>query len=315
MLNHTAPVNAATRARVEAAVAELHYVPNDLARSFRFKRTQTLALVLSDITNPFWTRVARGVEDVARRAGYSLILCNTDENEAIQAETVGLLLQKQVDGLLLVPRSSGTELVEFIRRQRVPVVILDRRVPGVPADTVRGDSEGGAYQLTRHLLQLGHRRIALLSGPADLPTAADRAAGFQRAMHEAGCLPEALVLYGEYTYASGMALARQALAASPCPTALFAGNNLIATGALHAARAAGFEVPSRLSLACFDDFPPELLVEPFFTSAMQPAYQLGCQAASLLLERLAAPDPTPPCEIVLPVEIVTRRSTGPPPPT
>ena len=188
VLNNTGPVNVETRARVEKAIAQLNYVPNVLARSFRFKRTNTLALVLTDITNPFWTRVARGVEDTARKAGYSVILCNTDENEIIQSDTIHLLLQKQVDGILLVPRSEGAALVERIRQQGVPVVILDRRIEGLQEDIVRGNSLGGAYRLTQVLLALGHRRILLLSGPADVPTAADRAAGFQRAMQESRCL-------------------------------------------------------------------------------------------------------------------------------
>jgi LacI family transcriptional regulator len=325
VLNNAGPVNVETRARVEAAIAELHYVPNVLARSLRFKRTQTLALVLTDITNPFWTRVARGVEDTARRSGYSVILCNTDESESIQLETINLLLQKQTDGILLVPRRNGAALVERIRRQQVPVVVLDRRIPGLPVDIVRGDSEGGAYALTRLLLEQGHRRITLLSGPADVPTAADRAAGFRRALTEAGISlrpedapslsqagsGEGQVLFGEYSYASGKTLAAQALAAQPAPSALFAGNNLIATGALHAIMASGRQVPRDLSLVCFDDFPPELLVEPFFTTAAQPAYELGCQATRLLLERLSGESSGAPREIVLPVEIIARRSSRP----
>jgi LacI family transcriptional regulator len=309
VLNHTGPVQENTRLRVEAAVVELNYVPNVLARSFRSKRTLTLALALTDITNPFWTRVARGVEDTARRAGYSVILSNTDENEQIQLETVRLLLQKQVDGILLVPRGNGAELVEMIRRQQTPVVVLDRRIPGVEVDIVRGDSFGGAYRLARHLLEQGHRRVALLSGPADVSTAADRVAGFQQAMTEAGC-QDCRAWFGEYSYASGGELAWQALESSPPPTAFFAGNNLIAMGALRALQAAGKRVPEDVALVCFDDFPPELTVEPFFTTAAQPAYEMGARATRLLLERLAGTAPPESQEIVLPVEIVVRRSSG-----
>ena len=312
VLNHTGLVNVETRARVEKAIAQLNYVPNVLARSFRFKRTNTLALVLTDITNPFWTRVARGVEDTARKAGYSVILCNTDENEIIQSDTIRLLLQKQVDGILLVPRSEGAALVERIRQQGVPVVILDRRIEGLNEDIVRGDLLGGAYRLTQVLLALGHRRILLLSGPADVPTAADRTAGFQRALEESRCSNSCGVIYGEYAYASGFEMARQALNRSPRPTALFAGNNLIATGALHALQEAGLRVPEDISLVCFDDIPHELTIDPFFTTAAQPAYDLGSKATQLLLERLSQSDALPPREIVLPVEIITRRSTAPP---
>jgi LacI family transcriptional regulator len=314
VLNNAGPVNVETRARVEAAIAELNYVPNSLARSFRFKRTQTLALILTDITNPFWTRVARGVEDTARQAGYSVFLCNTDENEAIQLETVQSVLQRQVDGILLVPRGNGADLVARIRQQGVPVVVLDRRTAGLNVDVVRGDSEGGAYQLARVLLDLGHRHISLLSGPSDVPTAADRAAGFWRALSEAGKQAGGSVLYGEYSYASGFELARQALAAIPRASAFFAGNNLIATGALRAIQEAGLRVPQDLSLVCFDDFPPELMIEPFFTTAAQPGYEMGRQATRLLLDRLSGAISGAQHEIILPVEIIVRRSSGPRPP-
>ncbi len=315
VLNRTGLVSAETRARVEKVISEMNYVPNVLARNFRAKRTETLALVLIDITNPFWTRVARGVEDTARQAGYSVILCNTDENETIQSDTIRLLLQKQVDGILLVPRSDGAALVERIRQQGVPVVVLDRRIAGLNEDTVRGDSFGGAYRLAQVLFELGHRRITLLSGPADVPTAADRAAGFNQAVDENDCAGSCGIIYGDYTYASGSEMARQALNRSPRPTALFAGNNLIATGALRAVQAAALRVPLDISLVCFDDIPPELTIEPFFTTAAQPAYTLGSQATQLLLERLFQKAAAPPREIVLPVEIIVRRSSGPPPMT
>ena len=171
---------------MEAAIAEMGYVPNALARSLRFKQTKTLALVLSDITNPFFTTIARGVEDIANRNGFNVIFGNTDESESKQAEYLNILVQKQVDGVLLIPARSTEGPVAFLRNRGVPVVVLDRRVPECSADGVRGDSEQGAYELTKLLLGLGHRRIAILSGPPEVSTAADRVAGYQRALAEAG---------------------------------------------------------------------------------------------------------------------------------
>jgi LacI family transcriptional regulator len=310
VINNAGPVNADTRLRVEAAITELNYVPNTLARSFRSKRTQTLALILPDITNPFWTRVARGVEDTARQAGYSVFLCNTDEKEEIQLETVHSVLRRQVDGILLVPRRNGAELVTRIRQQDTTVVVLDRRVAGQAVDTVLGDSEGGAYQLTCLLLKQGHRYISLLSGPADVPTSADRAAGFFRAMSEAGLKEEGRVYFGEFTYASGIEMASQVLSTAPRATAIFAGNNLIGTGVLRTIQAANLHVPADISLVSFDDFPPDLTIEPFFTTADQPPYEMGRQATRLLLDRLSGVETGLPREIVLPVEIIVRRSSG-----
>jgi len=313
VINNSGYVGQETRARVEAAIAELQYVPNLLARSLRFKRTHTLALVLTDITNPFWTTVARGVEDAASARGFNVILCNTDESEAKQSEYLNVLLQKQVDGFLLVPARSTPDPIILIQSQRVPTVVLDRQVPGAQVDVVRGDSEGGAYQLVRLLLSLGHRRIAMLSGPVSISTAADRVAGYRRALQEAGLETQAeLVCYGEYTQESGYQMAQKALALTPRPTALFAANNFIAIGALRALREAGVRVPEDMALVSFDDIPPAFVIEPFLTVAAQPAYEMGRRATELLLARLSGQAPPESQEIVLPTEIIMRRSSGPP---
>ncbi len=311
VINNSGYVSQETRSRVEAAIAELQYVPNSLARSLRFKRTHTLALVLTDITNPFWTTVARGVEDAASQRGFNVILCNTDENEAKQSEYLHVLLQKQVDGFLLVPARSTPDPIALIQSQRVPTVVLDRQVPGAKVDVVRGDSEGGAYQLVRLLLSLGHRRIAMLSGPVNISTAADRVAGYRRALQEAGLEAQAeLVCYGEYTQESGYRMAQKALSLTPRPTALFAANNFIAIGALRALREAKVRVPEDMALVSFDDIPPAFVIEPFLTVAAQPAYEMGRRATELLLARLSGQAPPECQEIVLPTEIIVRRSSG-----
>ncbi len=312
VINNSGYVSPETRARVEAAIEELQYVPNSLARSLRFKRTHTLALVLTDITNPFWTTVARGVEDVASSQGFNVILCNTDESEGKQDEYLKVLLQKRVDGFLLVPASSTPEPIHLIQSQRIPVVVLDRRVPDVQVDVVRGDSEGGGYEITRLLLSMGHRRIAMLSGPKSVSTAADRVAGYRRALAEAGVPSDfEMAYYGEYTQESGYRLAKLALSASPPPTALFAANNFIAIGALQALREAGLRVPDDVSLVSFDDIPPAFVIEPFLTVVCQPAYEMGQAATQLLLSRLSGEAPEEPQEIVLPVEVIIRRSCCP----
>lgn len=312
VINNSGYVSEETRQRVEAAVAELQYVPNSLALSLRFKKTRTIALVLTDITNPFWTTVTRGVEDAASEQDFNVILCNTDESEAKQAKYLNVLLQKQVDGVLLVPARSTAEPVELIRKQGTAVVVLDRQVPQTQVDVVRGDSEGGAYQLVQHLIELGHRRIAILSGPAGVSTAADRVKGYRRAMAGANLDDhlEQLTYYGEFVKASGYAMMQQVLATKPRPTALFAANNFIAVGIIHAARDAGLQVPDDIALVTFDDLPSALMVDPFLTAAVQPGYEMGKCATELLLTRLAGQPAQTFREIVLPVEIVIRRSSG-----
>jgi LacI family transcriptional regulator len=312
-INDSGYVSVKTRARVERAVEELGYVPNRLARSLRLKRTQTLALVVTDITNPFWTTVARGVEDAAQDAGFNLILCNTDESEAKQEQYLDVLLQKQVDGILLVPARDNEALTGWIQRRAVPVVLLDRCVCSGQVDLVRGDSEGGAYQLVRHLISLGHRRIAVLSGPRDVSTAVDRVRGYAEALAEAGLEVRAdWVCYGQFSIESGYRVAQQVLTARPCPTALFAVNNFIAIGALRALRDAGLRVPEDMSVVAFDDLISGLVIEPFLTVADQPAYEMGQRAAGLLLARLSEPSANGYEEVVLPTEITVRASSGPP---
>jgi LacI family transcriptional regulator len=311
VINNSGYVSDETRQKVEAAVSELNYVPNTIARSLRLKQTHTLALVLTDITNPFWTTVARSVEDVANAAGFNVFLCNTDESVAKQDAYLRALLQKRVDGVLLVPAEMDVELLPWIQGQDTPIVVIDRRVAYASVDVVRCDAEGGAYQLVRHLLDLGHRRIAVLSGPREVSTAADRVAGYCRAMAEAGIEVEPDWLrFGRFTQASGYEMAQQLVRSEPRPTAMFGVNNFIALGALRALKEAGIRVPEDVSLVAFDDFASEFVVEPFLTVADQPAYEMGRRAAELLLTRLSGDGPDSYQKVVLPTRVIVRRSSA-----
>jgi LacI family transcriptional regulator len=310
VINNSGYVSNTTRGRVETAIDDLGYVPNRLARSLRLKRTHTLGLIVTDITNPFWPAVARGVEDTAHEADFEVILCNTDESEAKQERYLDVLLQKRVDGILLVPACASAALGEWIRNQTIPIVLLDRRVDCAKVDTVRGDSEDGAYQLVRHLISLGHERIAVLSGPQNVSTAVDRVAGYRRALAEAGLEARAeWVQWGRFSQASGYEATERLLATSPRPSALFAVNNFLAVGALRALRNAGLRVPEDMSVVSFDDLTSELVIEPFLTVAHQPAYEMGQRAAELLLDRLSGDSPNGYQEVVLPAKLTIRRSS------
>jgi LacI family transcriptional regulator len=312
VINHSGYTSQETRERVEQAVAELGYVPNVLARSLRFKKTRTIALVLTDITNPFFTTLARGVEDAASEQGFSVIFCNTDESEVDEAEYLNVLVQKQVDGLLWVPASCASKSAVFLQDRSVPFVVLDRRLPDVRVDTVRCDSEQGAYELTHHLITLRHRRIAILSGPPEVTTSADRVAGYRRALGEVD-ISEMRVYYGPFTQAGGYHMMHEALVVDPPPTAILAANNFIAIGAVQALREAGLCVPEDVSLVTFDDLPYAAVFEPFLTVANQPAYEMGRLATALLLQRLSGEGPPDVQQIILPMELIVRRSSGPPP--
>jgi LacI family transcriptional regulator len=312
VLNNSGYASEETRARVEAAVAELGYVPNTLARGLRSKRTNTLALVVTDITNPYFTLIARGVEDTASNSGYTVIFCNTDESESEEEKYLRILVQKQVDGVLLVPACSNSQSLKFLHSNEIPFVLIDRRVPGTQADLVRSDSEQGAYNLTRHLIELGHKRIVTVTGPREVSTSLDRASGYQRAMKEADLADLAQVYYGSFTQDSGYQLTCTALMLNPRPTAFLGGNNFISIGIFKALRDAGFSVPDDMSVVGFDDLPASLLINPILTVAAQPAYQMGSQATDLLLKRIAHELPEASQEIILPTEMIVRHSSSQP---
>jgi LacI family transcriptional regulator len=313
VINNSGYISQETRQRVLAAVEELGYVPNRLARGLRSRRSNVLALVLADISNPFFTLIARGVEDTASKQGYMVIYCNTDESEEEEQKYIDLLLQNRVDGILLVPAGNGMAALQATQRNNTPVVVIDRRIPGAEADSVRGDSFGGAYHLGRLLLELGHRRIALLNGPAGVSTADERRDGFYSALSEAGIsLEEQLLFSGRFTTESGRQMALQALAATPRPTALLAANNFIALGALQAVQECGLVVPQDIALVGFDDLPDSLVAFPFLTVAVQPAYEMAQKATELLLARLAGAGPAGLQEIILPTRLAVRQSSGGP---
>jgi LacI family transcriptional regulator len=313
VINDSGYVSPETRARVEKAISDLGYVPNRLAQGLRSKQTHTLGLVITDITNPFWTTVVRGVEDATHAAGFNVILCNTDESVEKQDKYVRVLLQKQVDGFIIVPARSSDEAVTLIEKAQVPLVVMDRKV-GMPVDTVRCDSEKGAYQLIKHLLDLGHRRIAVLSGAESVSTAVDRVRGYRMALYDAGFpIDETLIVKREFTQAAGYAMAQHILALEPRPTAIFAVNNFIAIGAFKALTEQNLRVPDDISMVAFDDLPPALVMKPFLTVAAQPAYEMGHRAATLLLDRLSGHLPGEVQSIVLPTELVVRTSTSAPP--
>jgi LacI family transcriptional regulator len=214
--------------------------------------------------------------------------------------------------VLLAPVTNDGTTVQMLLRQNVGVVVIDRKVKNIEVDTVRGDSIGGAYQLVRHLIDLGHRQIAALSGPANLSVSQDRVAGYAQALNEAGLtIDPSLVTFGDFTIESGRDRMQALLARRPRPTAIFAGNNFIAAGALTVMREAGLRTPEDISVVVFDDLPDPYVFEPKLTVAVQPAYELGQVAAQRLLQKINHPATkmNDVCDVILPVQIIIRQST------
>jgi LacI family transcriptional regulator len=311
VINATRPVSLGVQARVEAAMAELGFQPNALARSLRRKRTHTVGLIVPDSANPFFAEIGRGIEDTSFANGYSVMLCNSDGDPGRELLYMDLLAQKQVDGILLVPTGNQVQLAATLRTRNLPVVVIDRDVPGDPLDRAHIDNVAGGYLATRHLLDLGHRIIGYIGGPPHLSPAPDRSAGYRHALEEAGILVDPqLVAGGNFRDEGGYDGAAALLALPLRPTAIFAGNDLMAIGALAAACERGVQVPEELSVVGFDDIHLARYLNPPLTTVAQPKYELGVIAAELLIARLAQPD-LPPARRLLQAQLVIRQSTAP----
>ena len=312
VINNSGYVKDETRQRVEAAIAELNYVPNLLGQSLRNKQTNTIGLLIADISNPFWIPVIRGVESVASENGYNVILCDTDTSETKEMAHLENLLKKQVDGIVIAPIRNTPGPVAFTQKQNVPIVVVGYPMPNVDVDIVRCDTEEAAYDIVRVLLDLGHRRIAALTGPENIVTATDRVAGYKRALREAGiAIEDELIQYGHFLPEKGYEMAQKMLNLNPLPTAVVTGNNFIAIGATKALYEAGVRIPEDMSVVTFDGPPPDLVIDPFFTMVSQPGFEMGTQAANLILHRLAGEADTPCQEKILPTQIITYSSTAP----
>ena len=312
VINDSERVSPGTRKRVEDAISELGYVPSRLARGLSRQRTGTLAVIVPDVANPFFTAVVRAAEEVARRADYHVILCDTRADLSVERDVIEELIAHRVEGIVIAPVSdrSATHL-RRLAAFGVPFVLIDRTIPGVDSDVVLGDSSGGARQLVDHLVSLGHRRIGFIVESDDVSTARDRRKGYEAALNAAGiAFDPALVAHAAPDPSGGSAGMARLLELEERPTAVFTVNNLVALGAIEAVRAAGLEVPDDVALVCFDDIEYASRLYPFLTAMEQPAQTFGTLGTQLLLERIEGRGPERRHEVVLPGEFIIRKSCG-----
>ncbi|WP_347907567.1 LacI family DNA-binding transcriptional regulator [Pseudomonas grandcourensis] len=310
VVNKTRPVSEEVRIKVEAAIQTLDYVPSAVARSLKAKTTATIGLLVPNSLNPYFAELARGIEDYCERNGYCVILCNSDDNPDKQRSYLRVLLEKRIDGLIVASAGGDSGLVQGLKGVRTPMVIVDRGLDGVDADLVRIDHEYGAYLATRHLLELGHRDIATISGPENTSVAQMRLAGYRRALKESGVeVSPGRMLESDFTSTGGYGAAAILLESNP-PSAIFAANDMIGIGVLRAAAERNIRVPSELSVIGFDDIQMSRYVYPSLTTVGQSILQLGEMAAEVLLRRIATPGLATDQRIVTP-SIVMRESTAP----
>jgi LacI family transcriptional regulator/LacI family repressor for deo operon, udp, cdd, tsx, nupC, and nupG len=275
-------------------------------------KSHILGLIIPDIQNPFFAEVARGVEDVAYSHEYAVLLCNSDETAEKEKFYLETMRSEYVDGIILPPVDERDEAVAHLIKNNIAVVCVDRSVSTIPVDTVEVDNQNGAYEATKLLIKLGHRRIGFVSGRPNISTTRERRQGYEDALVAHGLtLDEGLVRVGDSKLDSGRVLTGELLDLPQRPTALFIGNNLMTLGALVAIHQRRLHIPSEIALVGFDDFPSAESLDPPLTVVRQPAYQVGRKAAELLLQRLAEPRQEP-FHIRLVPELVIRQSCGSP---
>ncbi|MQA03090.1 MAG: substrate-binding domain-containing protein [Streptosporangiales bacterium] len=308
VLNQRVEVAADLRDRVNAAVQELGYRPNGPARSLRKRATTVLGIIIPDVQNPFFTAMVRGIEDTAQRAGYSVVLANTDEDQDKQQRYLEVAAAEQLAGVVLAPARQSNRGLEVLVGQGIPVVTVDRRLRDGPVDSVVVNNHKAAKDATKHLIDRGRRRIGIVAGLLSTTTGARRLAGYKAALKQAGIeLDEELVAKADFRLEGGYQAAKQLLDRGR-PDAVFASNNLMTIGTLQALAEAGVAIPDDVAVVGFDDISWATALRPPLTAVRQPTYEIGARAAELLLGRVAG-DAAEPRHVVLSAELVVRGSS------
>ncbi|TCC45242.1 LacI family transcriptional regulator [Kribbella capetownensis] len=307
-LNGKATVDPDLAARVRTAATELGYQPNGPARALRRQEAAVVALIISDVENPFFTALARGVEDVAHEVGYSVVLCNSDENADKENRYIDVAIQERVAGVILSPSGTATSVAKLASRGTAYVAV-DRPLPEQDSDAVLVDTRQAAKQATAHLVAQGYERIGCITGPAGVRTADDRLAGYRDGLKAAKRRSTTrLVRRSEYKAAGAHRAALELLSQAEPPDALLIANSAMAVGVLQALQERGIRAGREVGLVAFDDAPWAELVDPPLSVVAQPAYEIGTVAARLLLARIAD-NSRPPTTTTLGARLIERASS------
>lgn len=323
VLNNSGPVAAERRARVMDAVQVLNYAPNESARGLKRRSSPTIGLVIPELSNPYFAMIAEGVERTASSYDALVVFCAPEATGESDSFNGRLLRSQRLSGIIFLSGASTNAPSLLSLAPLGPIVLVDEQLPGFDLPAVVSDNRRGARELASYVIEMGHRRIAVIGGPRALWTSQQRLAGYREAFAAAGMDPDAVpVLDGDYHQSSGAELAEKLLDVpiDQRPTALLCANDLMAIGAVQYARSANIDVPQELSVAGFDDVPFATALTPQLTTVRQPARELGCRAAELLFQLLDAKGSevsapasarTPPAP--LPVELRIRESVAPAP--
>lgn len=311
-LNDRPEINEETKRNIKKIAQELHYVPNTIAASLASKKSKTIGLVIPDLCDPFFAMQARGVEDAAKKNGYSVIIINTDEIPQNELDAITTLYGIRVAGVILTSVSLGMGHIEEMENRELPLVLLNRYLRQFDTDYVINDHRKGSYVATKHLLDLGHERIGIILGPERITSVQDRLSGYLNAMDEAGIkLSNEYVIHGENLKpATGELLSEELMRKNPRPTAIFAYCDSLAIGAVAGIRKLGYKIPQDVALVGYDDIPFAAHLDVPLTTIAQPAYTMGKTACEVLLKRIASGGELKTEHVVFEPKLIVRKSCG-----
>jgi len=318
VINNKSWVSDKTRKRVWEVIEQLNYRPNQTARSLKIKKSETIGLIVSDITNPFFPEIVRSIEGIARNHGYSLILCDANEDIEIGLESFNLLFDKQVDGMILlggiVPQDA---LLSFLKKKNFPLVVVERDYGYSRLNTILVDAVKGAFTATTHLLNLGYWPVGIISGPLSLDQESNylhgsvgRFEGYQAALKAKGIpFDKSWVKEGDFRFEGGYRAMMQFLEQVTVPRAVFVSNDLMAIGAMEAIKNKGLRIPEDIAIVGYDDIPEASYTSPTLTTIALPKRKLGTLAIEILLKSLSGQE-NEYQKVVLPTKLVVRESCG-----
>lgn len=302
-----------TRERILQAVEETAYRPNAVARSLKTRKTEIVGLIVPNVLSPAWSVMTRGVEDAAAESGFQTMICDTDEKWEVEKESIAILLERRVDGLILAscPKREQGQLASLLR-PGPPVVLLDRRIEEAKADTVVSDNRAGAYEATQHLLRARRKRIGIITLSLDISTGRERLEGYKAALQDFGAaVDEDLIAVGGSLLKEGYSGVLTLWKRESCPDALLICSHGMTIGALAALKEMKVKVPQDVAIVGFDDTPWAEFLDPSLTVVAQPLYEMATTATGLLLERIQGPERhREPREVVLESKLIVRKSCG-----
>ncbi len=278
-------ISLTTKERITRIIEEVGYIPNRIASSMVTKRTKTIGLIIPDIANPFFPELARGVEDLANKEGYTLILCNSDNDLKKEDDYLGMLQEKMVDGIIFTASSNHSAVSLALNKSKIPVITVERNIDGLMSQqTIVANNEIGAFTAVKHMLKCGYNKILYLSGPIKSKPAQERYSGYLRALKESNIEPMKFhLIEGYYSGDWSFIRVQKIIKEGFDYDGIFCGNDLIALGALKALQASDIDVPNQVGLVGFDDIYMAQMVNPELTTVRQPNYEMGYQAAENLL--------------------------------